>query len=243
MKKSLLTTIAFLLTAFISTTAQAQVLIIIEESPAYRPAAPAPRPCPPPAPVVRRMAPVAAPQQAMYPTVPNEFNYSNNFMPMRRWTLGFISQSSAADEAYSGGGMFLQYMFSRKFGIEGSIVGMSANSYDSEYYTKESTRAGLSALYFMGDGLKNTGVSWYLKGGLMWNSVYSMEYDSYYDESSEATHLEGGIGFQWRLFSGWLSFGSEVTLSVPIEEENTDDYYTSAYTPSLNFRLFAAIHF
>ncbi|MBN2725248.1 MAG: hypothetical protein JXR95_14385 [Deltaproteobacteria bacterium] len=242
MKKLSLITAVIVSTLFYSGAASSQVLIIIEDDPGYR--APEKKPCPPP-PVVRRVRRVAPPvevQAPIYPAVPSNLanqsanNYSNN-----SWALGIFRAASASDDPYEGGGVFLQYMFDHKIGLEGSVYGLAGN-YDYDYY-KESTRVTLSGLYFLGSGAKQTGVSWYLKGGLLWNTVTEYSDYDYYEYSDSTTHFEGGIGFQWRIFGGWLSLGMESTLSIPMDEDGEDDTLKMSASPSLNFRFFTAIHF
>jgi hypothetical protein len=259
MKKYLsLSLFAFLLVSFTASASASAQVVYVEEAPAparrcrvgyhgrvcTRPRART-RYAPPPAVVT------AAPRN-------NYATYGDDLAPRRgmfkRWSIGVLGTTSiSSDGLYEGGGVNIQYMFSKQLGIEGLFEGMDlvAGSDDTLYYEERSkVRAGVSVLFFLSP-IKSDGINFYLKGGLFSsstminNDTYSNDPDSQSSISSAST--EFGVGIQWRLnpmmSDGYtISFNAEATTSIPTKEEdvNVEEEEDSS---SLNFRFSVMLHF
>ncbi len=236
-----------------SLPAAAQIIIIEPGCDPYNPCQPPPapryvRPVAPrysAPPVARPVAPAA-----IVPTAPAGLGQTSG-IPFRHWSLGLFWSVGGDDESgMEGGGVYLQYMFGPHWGIEGSLEGLVASSVDSYEY-RDIFRASLSALWYP-TGLKMEGVSFYLKAGIVsqtvsrysdgYDTVYNDQYynDVYYDDTTSGSSLQFGGGLHWRMLDGFLSFGLEAMI---VGAPDNGDEYDSTGSASFNLRFMSAVHF
>ncbi|MBU1511957.1 hypothetical protein KKD52_16505 [Myxococcota bacterium] len=261
MKKLFLASFTLFVLAF-STAASAQI-IILEGVPGdgcsmglSSPCAPAPAPAPVvyQRPVVRsRYAPppvVAAPATTLPPPPVGLPRYAQaQWFP--RWGINVIY--SVSGDSYGtliGGGMNLEYMFSRHFGIEGSILGMGEAEEDVYATTHRSgARFGASLMWFPG-GLKTNGSSFYLRGGVVGQTIdtyddYSSTYEPIYTKDTSFREVAAGLRYTFELIPQFyaMSLGVEASVLFDTDASNNDYDDGSSDESTAAFRLTFGFHF
>ncbi len=267
MKNLFLSSFTLFVLAF-STAASAQV-IILESVPGdgcnmtfSSPCAPAPMPAPvyqPPV-VRQRYAPppvVAVPSTTLPPPPVGLPRYAQpQWFP--RWGINVIYAVSGDSEGtLIGGGMNLEYMFSRHFGIEGSIMGLGGAEEDAYSTTHRSgARFGASLMWFPG-GLKTNGSSFYLRGGVVGQTIdtyddYYSTYDPIRTKDSTFRELAAGLRYTFELIPQFYAMSLGVELAVLFDSNSgqssagtsTDGYDTSTDDQSTAaFRMTFGFHF
>jgi hypothetical protein len=184
--------------------------------------------------------PAVSPITSMVPIAPFQIINSASHRPLRRWGMGLVWISGGDGYgAQEGGGVTFQYMFSRQWGVEVGFEGLiSYNDYD--YNSHDIVRSSLSALWFL-SGVKNEGIAWYMKAGVVSQSITTYDGDYYDGNTHTGSSLQAGGGVQWRMLDGFISFSIEaMIIGSPgnDEEDYSDDDLTS-----FNIRFISSVHF
>lgn len=159
-----------------------------------------------------RQAPVSV------PAAPADIARASESLPLL--SVGaFIDSSSYEDGGLAGGGVNIKYLFSPHFGIELSTSFLSSCTNCNEYASREDTRVGISALYYLG-GAKVTGLNLYLKGGFVVNSIRFTDERNGDNSTVEQTNFELGGGIELKL-SRSLSLNIEATGMVAGETDES----------------------
>ncbi|MBU1218209.1 porin family protein [Myxococcota bacterium] len=152
------------------------------------------------------------------PAAPADISRASESLPML--SVGaFIDSSSYEDGGLAGGGVNVKYLFSPHFGIELSTSFLSSCTNCNEFASREDTRVGLSALYYLG-GAKVRGLNLYLKGGFVVNSIRFTDERNGDNSSVEQTNFEFGGGLELKL-SRSLSLNVEATGMVAGETDES----------------------
>jgi hypothetical protein len=230
---------------------------------------PPPLPPPPPAVVIirRRRAPkrcsYAAPpvmrrprrvrRTYVAPVAPATIINSNYSKPISRlFTLGVLMDSASYDDGgLIGGGVYGRYILGQ-FAAEISFTSLSSCTNCNEFAYREDNRVSTSALFFL-NKIKPVGINFYIKGGIIHNTITFYNNNELTSSSYEQTKLEIGGGVEWRL-SPWLSLNAEVTGMIGSQDDEEIGHGSlnenmSLGIPSgdqnggINFRLGIATHF
>lgn len=146
-----------------------------------------------------------------------------------RWGVNVIYAVTGDDQGtLIGGGMNLEYMFSRHFGIEASILGMGGaeeDAYSTEH--RSGARFGASLMWFPG-GLRTNGSSFYLRGGVVGQTIDT--YDDYYStyeprETKQTSFREvaAGLRYTFELIPQFYAMSLGVEAAVLFESGNGDE--------------------
>lgn len=211
-------------------------------------------PAPAPAPVVVRPRP-ARPRYAPPPVVaespavpppPAGLPHAPASAWFPRWGVNFIYLATGDEQGeLLGGGLNAEYMFSRHFGVEGSILGMGSSDDPYAPY-RDGVRAGFSLLWFP-NGIKTNGLSFYLRGGVVGESI-STYADSYSTmeplETRDTTYREVAAGLRYYipLIQEYYAFSVGVEASALFdshsgERENGEDRSTAAFRLTMGFHF------
>ncbi len=257
MKKLFFATLTLTVLSF-STAASAQVLIL-EAVPGdgcnmtlSGPCAPAPAPAPVyTRPVVRpRYAPPPVVAAPAYTVPPPPAGLPRAAAPewFPRWGLNVVYAVSGDNEGtLVGGGMNLEYMFSRHFGIEGSILGLGGAEDDVYNTTQRSgARFGASLMWFPG-GIRMNGSSFYLRGGVVGQTVstYSDEYamEPMYTKDTSFREVAAGLRYTFELIPNFYAMSLGVEASVLFDADNGEDEYDDTDESTAAFRMTFGFHF
>jgi hypothetical protein len=258
MKKLFLASFTLFALTF-STVASAQVLIL-EAVPGdgcnmtfSGPCAPAPAP----APVYQRrvLRPRYAPPPVVsapaYTVPPPPVGLPRAAAPQwhPHWGINVIYAVSGDNEGtLIGGGMNLEYMFSRHFGIEGSILGLGGAE-DDVYTTthRSGARFGASLMWFPG-GLRTNGSSFYLRGGVVGQTVstyddYYSTYEPLYTKDASFREVAAGLRYTFELIPNFyaMSLGLEAAVLFDANAHTEDDMVEGQSTAA--FRMTFGFHF
>lgn len=251
--KKLFLLIPFVLILSLASIVSAQV-VIVEEVPGdgcsmmlSGPCAPSPAP----APVVVRprvVRPRYAPPPVVNATVVPPPPRGLPQRPLEAWFprvgLHFIYLATGDNDGeLIGGGLSGEYMFSRHLGIEGSLLGMGSSDPYAPY--RDGVRAGLSVLWFP-NGINTDGLSFYLRGGVVGESIstYANE-DPYLEplETRDTTYREFAVGFRYHMLFIQnyyaLSFGIEAAalLDTSSSHDDGEDRSTAALRLTMGFHF------
>ncbi len=233
--KKLFFVLSALMLMSLSSIASAQV-IILEETPGDNcrmmlsgPCAPAPEPAPMvmrPRVVRPRYAPPPVVNEPTVPPPPAGLPRAAAAEWMPQWSVHFIYLSTGdQDGSLLGGGLSAEYMFSRHFGLEGSILGMGSGQEDMYAPYRDGMRAGLSLLWFP-SGMKAEGISFYMRGGVVAETISTYEdaygYEPIASRDTSYREVAAGLRYYIPLIRNYYAMSLGIEASILFDSHSSD---------------------